>query len=532
MYGIMNLIKRRDVWNVPSYFFGGIPLKSKRSKKNKNLISFIPNGAFYYEKAIQAMERDRFETAQKYLKRAYELSPEDPRILLQYGVLVMEEGRFDEAHDLIRTSYQLNPSDKSAVFYLAEVHAHLGLLRDAKAYAEQYIEIDPDGPFADESMEIIDFAEQKAAYFEEEEQEDGEIYFIQEKARRLMESGEFKEAVVLLESIVSEYPEFWAAYNNLALAYFYIGETEKASELLHDVLKRNMGNFHALCNLAVFYYYEKKEEQLEELLTLLLKIKPYMIEHRYKLGATFALVGKHEEAFNWLRSLDKYGFEKDSGYYFWLAHSAYFTGHEEIARGAYAKLVLIDPSKEGYEPWLDVEDDLTSASVEQDRGFLLAKIKNEYRSERMLGFYLLGKSGHKQEIVAHPSYINMDSLSELERLFLASSLNYEFSPETTFDQSFMRALETTELIYNHYRPLDKQATHLFQMWFTLCEHALMREYGFQNPSGLAAAADYMFQSARYDRVTKKAIAEKYGISTPTLTKYVNELIEFLPQFDV
>ncbi len=272
-----------------------------------------------------------------------------------------------------------------------------------------------------------------------------------------MESGDFKAAVELLESIIVDYPEFWAAYNNLALAYFYIGENERASKLLHDVLDRNKGNIHALCNLAVFYYYEKKEEELESLLALLVKIKPYQFENRYKLGATFALIGRHKEAYNWLRSLQKRGFEGDTGYYFWLSHSAYFSGHEKVARDAYAKLVELDPSKVGYEPWKDVQEIITSDSLEQDREFLLSKITNTYRSERMFGFYLLGKSGHKQEIISHPSYIEIEKLSDYERLFLASGLDYEFMPETNFDKSFMRALETTDLLYNKYCPLDKQA---------------------------------------------------------------------------
>ena len=52
-----------------------------------------------------------------------------------------------------------------------------------------------------------------------------------------MESGKFEEAVELLESIVVDHPDFWAAFNNLALAYFYIGEEEQAKALLHDVLR-------------------------------------------------------------------------------------------------------------------------------------------------------------------------------------------------------------------------------------------------------------------------------------------------------
>ena len=474
------------------------------------------------------MERDRFDEAHKYLKRATELSPEDPLILMQYGVLVMEEGRFEEAHEVLMTSHSLDSDASETIFYLAEVHAHLGLLKGAKMYAGQYIERNPEGPFGDESKEIIDFVEQKESFFEEDEGVDKEVYFHQEKARRLMELGDFKEAIVLLEIIIIDHPEFWAAHNNLALAYFYVGKTDKASKLLHDVLKQNKGNLHALCNLAVFYYYEKKEENLDSLLELLMKIKPYLIEHRYKLGATFALVGRHKEAFTLLRSIQKHGFEGDAGFYFWLSHSAYFTGREVIARESYAKLIAIDPTKEGYEPWKDVSDVIKPDSVEQDRNFLLGKIRNEYRSERMLGFYLLGKSAHKQEIISHPSYINIEELSSLERLFLAKGLNYEFIAETSFDKSFKRALETTELIYGKYQPLSYEATHLFQMWFTLCEGALTSSYEFPNPAGLASAADYMFQSARYTGVTKKAIAEKYGISTPTLTKYVNELIEFLP----
>jgi len=507
-------------------------LNNKNSTNNNKIISFIPNGEFYYGKAIQALDRDQFELAYKYLKRASELSPDDPLILMQYGVLVMEEGLFKEAHELLMKAHTLDPKEESTVFYLAEIHAHLGLLRDAKTYAEKYIELDSDGPFADESLEIIDFVEQKAAYFEEDEEQDGEVYFLQEKARRYMEVGEFKEAVELFESIIKDHPDFWAAYNNLALAYFYIGEREQACALLHDVLQRNKGNFHALCNLAVFYYYERKEDELASLLEILMKLKPYLVEHRYKLGATFALVGRHKEAFTCLRGLKNLGFEKDSGYYFWLSHSAYFTGHEEIARKAYAMLVEIDPTKDGYEPWKGIDGDIKSNSLEQDRDFLLEKIQNEYRSERMFGLYLLGKSGHQQEIISHPSYIDVDELSDFEKLFLGSGLSSEFMPEISFDKLFLHALETTELLYAKYRPLDKQATHLFQMWFTLCENALARSYAFTNPAGIASAADYMFQSARYKGVTKKELAEKYGISTPTLTKYVNELIEFLPQFDV
>ncbi|MDW0118406.1 tetratricopeptide repeat protein [Sporosarcina thermotolerans] len=505
-------------------------MDKKHRNIDKKIISFIPDGEFYYQKGIKAMQRERYDDAHKYLQRAVELSPSDPLILMQYGILIMEEGMFEEAYEILAAAHGIDPEEEDIIFYLAEVHAHLGLLRDAKVYAEKYIALSPDGPLVDDSMEIIDFAEQEEDIFDDEEMPDGEVYFLQEKARRLMEGGLFDEAIEILEAIIVDYPEFWAAYNNLALAYFYVGKIDQAKELLYDVLDKNKGNIHALCNLAVFYYYQKDKEELDALLDLLLKIKPYQFIHRYKLGATFALVGKHKEAYGWLRSLKKRGFEGDAGYYFWLAHSAYFSGNETAAKEAYEKLVELDPSKAGLEPWKSVQETSRADSFEQDREFLLSKIMNKYRSERLLGFYLLGKSAHKQEIISHPKYIDLEKLSSIEQLFLAHSLDYEFTLETDFDHSFMRALETTDIIYKNYKPLDKQGTHLFQMWFTLCEVALTRSYDFRNPDALAAAADYMFQSSRYKGVTKTAIAKSYGISVPTLTKYVHTLMEFLPQF--
>ena len=96
-----------------------------------------------------------------------------------------------------------------------------------------------------------------------------EILIIQEKARRMMEQGNFEQAIEVLENLIEENPDFWAAYNNLALAYFYIGEVDQAKALLHKVLEENTGNLHALCNLAVVHYYEKNEQELNHLLNLL-----------------------------------------------------------------------------------------------------------------------------------------------------------------------------------------------------------------------------------------------------------------------
>ena len=505
--------------------------KNKQHNNNK-IISFVPDGKFYYERALTEIQREQFTDALKHLKRAVELSPTDYQIVMQYGVLVMEQGLFDDALDLLMQAYELAPTNSDVIFYLAEVHAHLGLLREAKLFAEKYVDRDPEGELSEEAIEIIEFAEQEAAFLAEEEPIDEEVHLLQEKARRLMETGEFDKAVVVLEDIVADYPESWTTYNNLALAYFYRGETTDARELLYDVLRTDQGNVHALCNLAVFYYYEGDQEKLQPLIELLVKIRPYQFEHRYKLGATFALIGCHKEAYYWLRSIQKKGFEGDAGFFFWLSHSAFFSGHRKQAEEAFSRLIEIDPSKEGLEPWLEADKESTvdPSIYTQDKQFLLDKIKNEYVSERMFGFFLLGKSIHKQEIIAHPAYIDVEQLTDMEKLILACSLDYKLVEKTTSDKAFNRAMQATELLYEQNKPLDQQGTHLFQMWFSLFENGVTKKYPFKNPAAIAAAADYMFRSSRSKGITKTSLAALYGISPPTLTKYVSELFEFLPNF--
>ncbi len=58
----------------------------------------------------------------------------------------------------------------------------------------------------------------------------------QDQANHLLESGRLDEAIEMLEQMIVEYPEFWSAYNNLALAYFYSGRIHQAKEMLNRVL--------------------------------------------------------------------------------------------------------------------------------------------------------------------------------------------------------------------------------------------------------------------------------------------------------
>ena len=187
--------------------------------------------------------------------------------------------------------------------------------------------------------------------------------------------------------------------------------------------------------------------------------------------------------------------------------------------------------KQGLEPWAGQDEGESLDGMEHNRDFIVEKLENAYRSERMFGLFLLGKTAHKQEIIAHPEWVNVETYSTMEKWFLAYALGHEFEANQPAEISFLRAVDATEVLYGKNHPLTIDGSFLFQMWFVLIERGIDKGYVFKNPNALAAAADYMFQSSRSQGITKKAFAEHYEITTPTLTKYVNELIQFLPLFD-
>ena len=114
---------------------------------------------------------------------------------------------------------------------------------------------------------------------------------------------------------------------------------------------------------------------------------------------------------------------------------------------------------------------MDASQMENQKEFILEKLQNQHVSERILGFYLLGKSEHRQEIISHPKWIIVEELTTMEKLFLAHSLGHSFDEKSVAEKAFLRAIAATDLLYEKHKPLEQSATFLFQMWFVLVERA-------------------------------------------------------------
>ncbi|WP_040204145.1 tetratricopeptide repeat protein [Neobacillus jeddahensis] len=489
-----------------------------RIQKGK-LLTFVPTGEYYFTKGLKAYHRRDFIKAKKYLGRAIQLEPGEPMITCQLAIVSTELGEFENSNRLLHHILEeLDPEMAECHYLLANNYAHLGFFKDAYHHAKLYLDIDPEGDFAEDTEDLLELLTLESDEFEDELYEQDDLIIKQEQARELLESGYFPKAIELLKDVVKEYPEYWSAYNNLALAYFYLGKVEKAETILDEVLERNPGNLHALCNRLVFAHYQGQSSDVTDMLQTLKKIQPLLSEHQFKLGATFALVGEYEHAYVWLKKLYKHGFDGDGPFYYWLAHSAFYIGYENFAKSIWKKVLEITPEKEGSEPWND--EKTPENGFEDNKGSIFLKLDSGYMEERLFGLFLTSVSSKKEEILSSKKLFQNQKFTPLEKEYI--SFIRSGKPSFTED-----AQEIAELFYENHHPIGMVEAGLYLMWFSLFIEMSKAEVSLKNKRAWAGAVEYMWHKLRTEKVSQQEVANRYGLSTATIAKYVKIVNTYL-----
>ncbi|MBY6269896.1 tetratricopeptide repeat protein, partial [Parageobacillus thermoglucosidasius] len=192
----------------------------KPKQRGTKIIPFIQNGEYYFKKGMQAYQQRDLYKAKKYLERAVQYDGNNASFALQLASVLAELGEYQASNQwLFKIIHELDETMDECFYFLANNFAHLGLFHEAMKYAETYLARDPDGHFAEDTEDLMELL--KIDQEDENGDEQDDLITQQERARLLLEKEKFPEAIRLLEMIIDRYPEFWSAYNNLALAYFY-----------------------------------------------------------------------------------------------------------------------------------------------------------------------------------------------------------------------------------------------------------------------------------------------------------------------
>lgn len=320
--------------------------RTSEYEENDNVIPVTLNANFFFERAVRSLDRFQYDKALKNFRKAVEYEPENPVNHCNVAGVLSEMGNYEASNDILTHVLEnIDPGMTECYFYMANNFANMESYEEAERSLVTYLEEDVNGEFLAESeelMELLQYELDRPAPLIRIRSREGVIEH--ERARALLEEGKFTQAVSLLEEIVSNTPDFLAAHNNLALAYFYMGRFTKAKECIMRVLEQDSGNLHALCNLAIFLQYEGDRGQLAGLLRLLETTIPFHQEHLFKMATTMGILGRHRTAYGHFRRLlkdEEVG--GDASLYHYRAAAASNSGLYAEAQRCWQKAAKLDP---------------------------------------------------------------------------------------------------------------------------------------------------------------------------------------------
>jgi tetratricopeptide (TPR) repeat protein len=299
---------------------------NKEKSKLNNIVPYIPDGDFYFTKGIEAFRNRKFDIALKWMKKAVEQKPNEPLYQCQMSIIYTEIGAYHAANQLLTNVLQ--SSDYIDCYYLiANNYAHLGLLNDAKKYANSYLDKEPDGDFSDDAKQLLELIEIDDEELDEFDLEDeDELLIYQETAFFHMEKMEWDKALPVIEKMIELFPNHELPKHDYTQALFFLDRKEEALQKELELFEENPNSLYSLTNLAIFYYELGQKEKSDAFIQAISNVYPIHEQQKLKLAVTLARTANFEESYLRFRSIAKGKVKNHSSYYRWYSIAAYHLG--------------------------------------------------------------------------------------------------------------------------------------------------------------------------------------------------------------
>lgn len=543
---------------------------------NKKVVKLNLDAGFFFERALKMLDRRQYEKALKYFRLATEKEPMNPVNHCNLAGLLSEMGKFQESNEVLeRVVREVDPNLTECLFYLANNAANMDDFELAEDYLLEYLGRDPEGEFAEEAEELLVMisyelgrpTKEVVPIFSEE--------YIQkhETARQLLETGTFVQAAEMLKEIIKEHPEFLPARNNLALAYYYMGQMEMAFKTILQVLEIEEDNIHALCNLAVLCTHLGKKDRYEQLIEMLRNLIPLQKDQAYKLATTMGILGEHEVAYELFVRIARLEDRPDASLYHAAAVASYRVGKLNRARSYWHKAKQLAPESEvpsfflnalergdpslhyaSYQLQLPFEEQLLRAPITDAkqlqekvkesplvRSSLLWGLENGEADTKLQVIYALGlmEDDESEKILRaflmrpdEPDWLKEIAILQIRKMNPHAPLEVVLQGKVHSDEGTLTSSQSQlvwEICLQYLQEVDEHiitAMETFwQAWSQLPESQTLLQSS-RKLEVWAAALEYSVSKQLCRTISQAKVAQKYGISISAMAKAIKELAKY------
>ncbi|WP_413409913.1 tetratricopeptide repeat protein [Paenibacillus amylolyticus] len=566
-------------------------MKGKLVRAEGHLANIIPihlDASFFFERAVRSLDRNHVDKALKYFRKAVEYEPENPVNHCNMAGILSEKGDYEASNAILANVLEVvDPSMTECYFYMANNYANMDRFEEAEQALVTYLEEDTQGQFmteAEEMMELLYYELDRPTKLNRIKSRKGVVEH--DQARELLEEGKFAQAAELLEGMSSDYPDYLAARNNLALAYYYMGLFPKAKETIAEVLEQEPGNLHALCNLAIFHQNENRADQVLLLIKKLRVIVPFQHEQVYKLATTMGILGQHDTAYvHFRRLLKDEETAADPALAHYAAVAAYNTERYDAAERLWHHVSKLDPGSEVSRYYLSGLEAVKQGEQEPEklsyhyhlpfdeqfrqwenygsgipeemkndpliRSSFFWALRHGDRATKLQVIHALGMIGDYEVQQALQSFIEepgeekdlleaaqtvLNGLKSAEHEDRNSQVVRPFSPvalksigkvPSTSGQSDTGSTSHWQAVVDRALQMSEAKAELQQemerLWTDYVSRVHPEVPGTKQIEGWAAGLEYLAAKNHSRPVTYQSIAERYGISASTVSKYAKQI---------
>ncbi len=279
------------------------------AKAKGKIIPFEQDGEFFYRKAKKYEENNQYIDALNFYRKAVEKDPENSNYMLDLAETFTEMNYFEESNKILFSMIRRKKVLADCYFGLGCNFLGLQDFNKAEECFDKYLQVDNDGIYSDDARYLLAILQDEEFFFQalqDIDLEDEQLYDMANKGKILIDQGEYKKAIKQLNKVVQREPSMIFARNNLALAYFCVGDIDNAIDTTLKTLDDFPLDVHALCNMAIFLHENGEVETSESYIQSLMDMSITDGEDIHKVAVTLCELKRHEEAYRYLKALLQY----------------------------------------------------------------------------------------------------------------------------------------------------------------------------------------------------------------------------------
>ena len=304
----------------------------------KRVLSFQPESGFYHKRAIKSIDKADFTAALKNLRKAVEMEPDNLTYKMDLADTYARMGLYERSNLELQLMLHRKEMPSEALFGMASNYMALGDYDQAENLYRTYEKVEPDGEFVPQADDALAYI----AQCDYDTPLDRELDELSMDGKAALDAGDIGHAIDCLQKALEKDPTMLYVRNNLAVAYYCLGDMDKAWEQLDQVLDTDPMDVHGRCNESMFLLADGQKEEAAQAVRKLRLEQIEEIDELFKYCLALADVDLDEELAQALKKMFLSCPYDISMLFLWGA-CLYNLGRYPESVRAFEKVLLIDP---------------------------------------------------------------------------------------------------------------------------------------------------------------------------------------------